>query len=205
MKNERNKYIDIVKCIAIFLVVLGHCIQYGSGKLYIQNELFFDNIIFKIIYSFHMPLLMLISGYLYWNTILKKTGNEILKSKVKSLLLPIFIWITVIFIIKAIKQLITNEFQFNFFFKDYLYSLVLDIWFLKALFIFDIIVLINNKYFKDNIFIYFLIALFSFILPDKYAINTYCFTYPFFMIGYFYNKYKNTLELKNDKYVIYRI
>ncbi len=32
MKNERNSYLDILKGFSILLVVLGHCIQYGSGS-----------------------------------------------------------------------------------------------------------------------------------------------------------------------------
>lgn len=53
--SKRNNYIDIAKSLGIILVVIGHCIQYGSGSLYFEKELFFDNTLFKVIYSFHMP------------------------------------------------------------------------------------------------------------------------------------------------------
>lgn len=57
--------LDIIKGIAIILVVMGHCIQYGSGNDYYTSALFFEENIFKFIYSFHMPLFMLISGYVF--------------------------------------------------------------------------------------------------------------------------------------------
>lgn len=63
--SKRNSYLDIAKSLGIILVVIGHCIQYGSGSLYFEKELYFYNILFKFIYSFHMPLFMLISGYLF--------------------------------------------------------------------------------------------------------------------------------------------
>ena len=38
---KRNILIDFLKSISIILVVLGHCIQYGSGYLYLVNNNFF--------------------------------------------------------------------------------------------------------------------------------------------------------------------
>lgn len=66
--KTRSNYLDILKGYAIILVVFGHCIQYGSGLQAMSNGLYFDNKVFQMIYSFHMPLLMLISGYLFYNT-----------------------------------------------------------------------------------------------------------------------------------------
>ena len=57
-KQARIKYWDLLKGIAIFLVVWGHTIQYGGS-----GSIFFDNKAFIFIYSFHMPLFLLISGY----------------------------------------------------------------------------------------------------------------------------------------------
>lgn len=61
--EKRELYPDIIKGIAIILVVLGHCIQFGSA--FSTNLLFFKSSIFIAIYSFHMPLFMLISGYFF--------------------------------------------------------------------------------------------------------------------------------------------
>lgn len=57
--KDRNENIDAVKGVAALLVVVGHIIQ-----CIICKEDPFENMVFRIIYSFHMPLFMFISGYL---------------------------------------------------------------------------------------------------------------------------------------------
>ena len=57
--RERNRMLDSLKGFAIILVVLGHVIQTVFAP-----DSYDDNAIFKIIYSFHMPLFIFISGYL---------------------------------------------------------------------------------------------------------------------------------------------
>ena len=66
---NREPLIDVAKGIAILLVLLGHTIQFASGEEFEKASLFYNNIVFKTIYSFHMPLFMVISGYLYYNSI----------------------------------------------------------------------------------------------------------------------------------------
>lgn len=51
MTNERDKSIDIIKAILICLVVVGHISHSGS-------------VIHRYIYTFHMPVFFIISGYL---------------------------------------------------------------------------------------------------------------------------------------------
>lgn len=61
---KRNSFIDFTKGVAIILVVVGHCIQYGSGQDYLKGELSFDNNLFKLIkyYSDHRQKY---DGYIY--------------------------------------------------------------------------------------------------------------------------------------------
>ena len=68
---NRNVYIDIVKSFAIFMVVLGHCLQYTLP----DNERY-SNTLFIMIYSMHMPLFVAISGYLFYY----QTGSIHVKS-----------------------------------------------------------------------------------------------------------------------------
>ena len=81
----RIAWLDIVKLISIYLVVWGHCLQYLNSDSPMNNHLW------VFIYSFHMPLFMLISGYFSTN-IVSKTWYQVFKSKFAQLLLPCFIW-----------------------------------------------------------------------------------------------------------------
>lgn len=55
---KRIEILDMAKGVAIFLVLWGHCIQYFSSG----DDDFYNNFVFKFIYSFHMPLFMIIMG-----------------------------------------------------------------------------------------------------------------------------------------------
>ena len=56
---KRDTYIDSVKTVLIFCVVLGHClIRNGGGTID-------ENIALNFIYIFHMPLFVFVSGYLF--------------------------------------------------------------------------------------------------------------------------------------------
>ncbi|RHF27507.1 DUF1624 domain-containing protein [Bacteroides xylanisolvens] len=63
MKNCRLLYIDILKSLAILMVIMGHFAIYVFGIT--PSEL-----VWSIIYSCHVPLFMFLSGY-----VLSKTPN----------------------------------------------------------------------------------------------------------------------------------
>ena len=75
--RKRIEYVDVAKGIAILCVVAGHTFAaYDPGSL--QN---------KFIYSFHMPLFFILSGFFYKPQEFKKAFWK----KVKSLLVPYFV------------------------------------------------------------------------------------------------------------------
>lgn len=85
-KYKRIAELDIIKSIAIYLVIWGHCLQslypvVGSG---------YNKPAFLYIYSFHMPLFMLVSGYLSLSA-LNRGIKDIIIKKVKQLLIPAFV------------------------------------------------------------------------------------------------------------------
>lgn len=75
----RDNYIDLLKGITIFLVVLGH----------------HDTILTNCIYSFHMPLFFFISGIFHSNY---NSYKKLIVKKVKSLIIPYFIFASTLFI-----------------------------------------------------------------------------------------------------------
>ena len=70
VENKRIYLFDNLKAILIFLVVLGHMIEYISGAS-------FYKVIYLFIYSFHMPLFVYISGY-FANSNYEKTLKNVL-------------------------------------------------------------------------------------------------------------------------------
>ena len=201
--HSRNLFLDVIKAFAITLVVVGHCIQYGAGKAFLQEKLFFDDIVFKAIYSFHMPLFMLISGYLFAHS-RSKSIKEIFVGKFKSLIVPILCW-NLIPITNHITQLIIDgNFSILAAIKAFIGHNIGSFWFLWAVFGCSCIVILVNKLFKDNLLVYAILFLISFIIPDDFNLHLYKYMYPFFVAGYFYNK-ENLKEkwrtIYNKKYI----
>ncbi len=61
----RIEFVDRLKGFAILLVVFGHVAErYLEFDLYPEYSVFYS-ILYKVVYSFHMPLFMMISGYLF--------------------------------------------------------------------------------------------------------------------------------------------
>jgi fucose 4-O-acetylase-like acetyltransferase len=76
--NQRNVLIDAAKGLGILLVVLGHAVQKNTD---------YDNLIFRLIYSFHMPLFMFLSG-----CVAKYYNAQTLTKNITRLLVPYFAW-----------------------------------------------------------------------------------------------------------------
>jgi len=93
--KERLEYLDAIKGLAIFLMVMGHAIawNYADPTLCIFDFTQPTNIkaggsIYQLIYSFHMPLFFIVSGYLTYKAYLFKDFINFAKKKVIRLLLP---------------------------------------------------------------------------------------------------------------------
>lgn len=91
--KQRILYLDALKGIAIFLVVLGHVIawQYPQANFAEDNKRF---LLWNIIYAFHMPLFMFCSGLFHTklspDSNIKAVGLKIL-NRFKCLMIPYFV------------------------------------------------------------------------------------------------------------------
>lgn len=87
--NERDNRIDILKGIAIYLVVIGHIIAwyFKDFSLNISNMPYNSIILWKTIYSFHMPLFIFLSGYVFMNPRKTYTLSHMIK-RFSSYLIP---------------------------------------------------------------------------------------------------------------------
>lgn len=119
---------------AILLVLWGHCLQ-GCNA---DSFNIFQNWMFKIIYSFHMPLFMLISGYLFWNS-RNKTLKDIVIRRIVTIGIPFLVWNTLLYFRKVV--ILREELSA----MKYLQSIRYGIWFLQSIFIITIEVAIIIK------------------------------------------------------------
>jgi fucose 4-O-acetylase-like acetyltransferase len=85
----RNRTLDIMKGIGILLVVFGHAI----GR---QLPNFSDNPVYRVIYTFHMPLFFFISGYVMYETI-RGSRFQWLKNKLACLIIPHLIFSSIFY------------------------------------------------------------------------------------------------------------
>jgi len=198
MKNitkERNKVIDILKGIAVISVLLGHAIQRGLGMTGYDP---FNNYLFKIIYTYHMPLFMMLSGYVLANHT-KKYDLKLFFKKVRRLLYPTILWSFLIWGVRKFNFVGIKEFIFFpdsliEYTKTFFYHPDIIIWFLYVVFIFDIWFIIQKKINKKNdIYIDVMLSILFYLLLNlfystNFGINKLHAYFPIFAFGYYLKK-----------------
>lgn len=174
--NNRSPFWDVAKGIAVLLVLFGHSIQSGSGAYYTQTNACFDNPIFLFIYSFHMPLFMLISGYLFASSLKKYSFKTIVAKRAQSLLIPILVFGSVWFLWVC---------RGKYTFLNYLDTLSHTLWFLQAVFISSIVTALVWRLFSPGFrwWIAILVSLSGFFFPDYGELAGAKYLYPFFLAG----------------------
>lgn len=183
VRTGRDCRIDFIRGIGIILVVFGHCIQWGSGTEYLESQNYFQETLFRLIYSFHMPLLAIISGFLFHNTL---RHTDIIMRRIKSLLIPCFSWITIEMLLRGIFLVYSDQFNFVNFLEKYVDRFFHGFWFIWAIFWISLIAVLIEKVFKGRDWIY--ILFFSMMIFEKKH-ATYTYLYPYFVAGLLSNKY----------------
>lgn len=95
-KYERYQILDIIRGLAIILVVIGHYLPENAPEWY--------KMLNKAIYSFHMPVFLFVSGYVYIATKKEESYFSFLYKKVKRLLIPYYITSIIVITIKLFTQ-----------------------------------------------------------------------------------------------------
>jgi fucose 4-O-acetylase-like acetyltransferase len=191
-KKERNLLMDYLKGFAILLVILGHSIQYNE-------PVFFDkNVLFRFIYSFHMPLFMFVSGFLAFSTF-KATGNSLMK-RFRSLVIPFFTW----FIISYFVHRTSGSF-FQAFIDLLLYPDT-GLWFLWILFLNFLLLFIAKKCTEkipEGIMVVFIITINALLIlkVKNGTMGLLGWHLPFFTLGYIFRKYKEILNENQIKVI----
>ena len=86
--QQRDLTLDYVKGLLIALVALGHAIPYTYGTGFLDKGEFWNNLLYQMIYSFHMPLFMLLSGYFFYHSAQRDAGKA-LSSRLRSIGIPL--------------------------------------------------------------------------------------------------------------------
>lgn len=177
MINKRNDTIDLLKGIAILCVVWGHTIQYATGN----DGNFFDDIGYLYINSFHMPLFMLLSGYLFYKSWSRECSFEKLFERVKNLMIPIFMCGIVPSIV--VQMLLGHTIKMNTIY----HGLTSTLWFLWSLICMTLVygmLDIVAKKFSVNLIIKWMLEIIGggilIALPNG-QVNLWL--YPFFLMG----------------------
>lgn len=179
------------------LVLWGHCLQ-GCN---IDSFNIFQNWMFKIIYSFHMPLFMLISGYLFWKSRNKKLKDIIIR-RIVTIGIPFLVWNTLLYFRKVV--ILHEELSI----MKYLQSIRYGIWFLQSIFIITIEVAIiikiaeriNGKVLVFRNFFLICVALGNLFIDGIIGVHTANLFVPF-VVGYLYaeRKFDGKREINLNK------
>ncbi|MDR3147840.1 MAG: acyltransferase family protein [Treponema sp.] len=163
----RDVWLDNIKGLLIFLVVFGHVMQ-----KYIHNRASYIYIAFVIIYCFHMPLFVFLSGYF------SKDASKARDRAFERFLLPYIVWELVWFIVNKVSG--WNS-EFNFAVPWFAY------WYFVSLFTLCLLlpVLARIRCIVPLLFILALVSGLYTVYGSPFSLGrTICFS-GFFMLGYF--------------------
>ncbi|NJN28655.1 MAG: acyltransferase [Cyclobacteriaceae bacterium] len=159
IKNTRAGWVDIVKGIAIVLVVYRHIlIGIERAALEIHPYYLAAN---EVVYSFRMPLFFMLSGMFFQKSISKRSPKAYLENKVRTLLYPYVLWSAIII---SLQLLLNDYVNANRSIVDYTFILTApraidQMWFLFALFNISILYAILYHLTRKNIWTLFFISL----------------------------------------------
>lgn len=166
MANDRIAYLDLVKFIAILLVCIGHC--------YVMVPTI-HSVVRPVIYSFHMPLFMLVCGYFSLRSLEFPLLN-LLSKKFQQLLIPVTACTLVSILL----------------FRGGQSELIGSVWFLRTLFLCYLIARIS-KYIKLPVEIVFLLSWIVLLFVPIGGTLMINFLYFYFGLGYLIHKYQDRI------------
>lgn len=187
-KTTLSDAIYIAKGFGITFVVMGH---YQMGHIVPE----YWESIRKIIYTFHMPLFMALSGYLFNQSFstnsVRKYYDEIIKNKIKRLLYPYITLSIILLIVKvtagfiATLQLPVDKNFYKYILFNPVGGFSTMLWFLYTLFIIHLIFpffrfLIKN----DTLLMISVLVLSYFNWPKEFCLNLAMHHLPYFIAGY---------------------
>ena len=198
LADGRDHHIDALKGVAIILVVIGHSIQ-------INDPNYDDNLLFRIIYSFHLPMFFFLSGFILSTQLGHSLLNYLKKNTVR-LLVPFIIWYLISYIFVRTQTDISL--------LAYLFNLTKSpaggLWFLWVLFLnsFLLFAVLKVARFKnwlrwENYFVIAAILLSRTASADFLGLSEVKQYFPYYTAGFFACKYLDVIKTKRK--IIYAV
>ncbi len=168
------------KGIGIILVVIGHFHPDAAPEYWMKFR--------DILYTFHMPLFFMLSGFLYKHA--KYSYPTLIKIKIRRLLYPFITIAAIFFILKYFSGLFFRlEYPVGL---DSIFALFLDpvnsykplLWFVHALFIIFLVFPLLRNIIKNNFVILAIFILLNILIGNDYLIiGKALANIPFFIVG----------------------
>ena len=171
-KYKKIEYVSFLQSLGIFLVLLGHSLNFFPEIMPLWAK-----IGEKFVYSFHMPLFFMLSGFLFSYSLQRNSKinfNTFIKNKILRLIVP---YLSIGLTIYLLKYFIFNKFVINKMILSWDYYISTNflypthnpascLWFLPTLLaIFIIVFGVVNKISINKLLIYtFLIANISYVI-----------------------------------------
>ncbi len=194
--EEKSNFLNILKGIAIFLMLYGHCIQYMD----VTGQSFWNNPTFLFIYSFHMPLFMLVSGYTFYFSFIKRDWKSLIAHKSQQMIQPILCFgIAAWYLTFGIEYM--RQGNFGAVLDGNWWLSLKDTWFLWSVLANSIWMALIYKWISARSvrILGILIGFFFVSLFPNMHLNIYM--YPYFVAGFWYHRYEKILE-KWIKYMV---
>ena len=169
--NQRSDWVDYAKALGIILVVYGHVAK-GLSSAGIEAQFKLFETITSVIYSFHMPLFFFVSGFFFYNSLIKRGETKLILRKIDTIVYPYLIW--------SIFQGIIEIFLSNYTNGNVTYSEVFSLlwlpraqfWFLYVLFIFfSVSTIIFSLFSKKSVILLFLLSIIFYVYPLNFSAN----------------------------------
>ena len=136
-----------------------------------------------------MPLFALVSGYLFFWSAESRTPRELIMRQTNSLILPAFSWTLLMKSLRAtfhaligdlagavsVVQSMPSSFLYGF-------------WFLWAMFLASLAVILAREKFRDNLKFYIFSLVICLFVPGNIIPSKHIFVYPYFIAGYLWHR-----------------
>jgi fucose 4-O-acetylase-like acetyltransferase len=201
LNQQRLLDLDVMKVIAMILVVFGHVLTNYAKIGYYPDNVWLDTLK-SFIYSFHMLAFVFVSGSVYfWSKNKKNKYNNYVayaKNKFRRLFIP-YCFFSVFVVFPVLWSLgLIDQGPFKFFIANFVLSInPRHLWYVLMLFWVMLVFRLFNAFIDRRQWLVMIVSLFLYVLsskiPNLFQLNTLCRYFVYFYLGYEFLRYKDDI------------